>query len=518
MSKKRRIEKIKKRSEVAISKIAATNYSGVGGTYSSNSRKLNARWITPRYLNCSIDPYSYLNVSERIEINRLALDLFRSSPLIHAAITRKNEWVAATEWLPMFKGVDKEWGKLAYDYLVNEAYATCNVAGPNYSWNRTLQAIANQLDISGDTLAVFVPYDTGTRIAIYPSSLVGQRNASTEVVGGRYDGNEIDMGIIFSRAGYPVAYNILQQDENEDFIFNITQAQLYFEPNELCRRGISTLAAPLLSFLDIQDIQGYLNRLVKNTSKLPITVNTEAGTGEEFALGGPGENIPLSITDSTSVSTPNIVDFGDYTFFKAGIGEKFDITKNDNPSLNNMEWLRHVSEECCSALGWPLALLHPSQLAGSAAAKSIEAQVQQTITVRQQTLKMFVKQFTAMTLSRAIASGRLPQPKTATDWRAWEWSMPAEFVMDSYYADQSDLSGLKAGTKSLQEVISRNGNNWEDINEQRIIENKARLDHAKQLVAYSGGSLTFERALDMAGNAGLINAAPIQEQLTPKEI
>ena len=508
----------------ALAKQVATSSSTLpikkSNTYSSTSRKLSQNWIVPRYVNYDTNPYRFLNQYERIWINRYALDLFRSSPLINAAITRKNEWACATGFEPIFKGQDPDWGKLALDYLNNIVLPTCNTAGPNYSWNRTLLTIANQLDIAGDCLIVFVPYAGGVRLAVYPSSLVGQRDATLNTLtDGRYRGSEIDNGVIYSTRlqGLPVAYNILQDDPDEDFTYSIREAQLLFEPNELCKRGISILASPLIALLDNQDTSANINRGLKKLTNLPIVVNTESGTGEDF-VEGPGETsmqgtTTITMDQSKQGSNANVLNFGDYTFFKAGAGEKYEIPNAPLPTTNAVEWVKYVSEECCSALRWPMGLLHPSSLGNTTAARAIEADVRRTIEVRQQTLIRLAKLFVSINLSAAMDAGLLPRT-TNDDWRnGFTFSLPPEFVIDSYYADQTDLQGLKAGTKTLQEVISRNGGNWIDTNAQKLIENKSRIDHAKELVTYSGNALTFERALDMAGNLGNINAAPLQEQV-----
>ncbi len=484
-------------------------------TYSGTANKLNTRWIQPRILNMAANPYRFLSAWERNKINAYALDLYRSSPLINSAINRKNEWSCATHWQPIFRGKDKEWGKLALDYLNNELYATCNIAGPNYTWNRTLLTIANQLDIAGDCLIVFVPNETGMRLAVYPSGMVGQRDSKTVMEQGRYKGNEIDNGVVYARSGYPVAFNILQDTKDEDFLYSIKEANLLFEPNELCRRGISVLASPLLSLLDMQDIHGNINRTVKIDSRLPVAINTETGTGGDYT-DGPGDTTDTTTGTAAEInSRPNVIEMDDYVFFKANVGEKFEVPQSNRPNSQAVDWLRHVSEECCTALGWPMGLIHQSQLAGSQAGRTIEAQVQQTIAVRQETLKRIAKIYTTSAITRAMESGRLPKV-TTSDWRAWEWAMPPEFVMDSYYSDQTDLQGLNAGTKTLQQVTSRNGGNWEETRAQRQYEIADACKRAKELQK-EFTDLSFERALDLVGTGGKVNATPIQEQKITRE-
>lgn len=523
--------KLQADSSISAPLISTQPYGG-GSPYSSNSRRMTTLNIVPRLVNNSSDPYRFLNFAERIRINQMALDLYRSSPLVNSAINRKNEWVCATGWHPYFCGQDTAWGKLATDYLINEALATCNVAGPNYTWNRTLLTIANQIDLAGDNLIVYAPYDTGMRVAVYPSSLVGQRTFDKTIQDGRYAGSQLDSGVIFNRGNFPIAYNILQDTPEEDFILTLREAALIFEPNELCPRGISLLASSLIHLLDRQDIQYYFNRHVKNASKMPIVVNTEQGTGQDY-VGGPGafessETNDGQIIDANTTFNltglngngrliqPTVIDMEDYTFFKAGSGEKIEVPTSLNPSTNEVEWLKLIGEECCSAMGWPIGLLHPSMLQGSVQVRMMEAQVKEQIRVRQKTLRNFAKSFVAMNISRAMDSGRLPRI-TTSDWRAFDFTMPAEFVIDSYYADQMKQTGLRTGTRTIQDVISSEGGNWEKVFDQRDIENRKKLDLAAGLVAYSKGSLTFERALDLVASYGNQNAAPLQTQLLEDE-
>src|SRR6185369_16966183 len=83
-------------------------------SYSTQTRKLNNTNFTnyrPLYGCNNENPYKFLNPTERRLINQFALDLFRSSQIIHSAITKKNEWACATAWKPVYKGANVTWGR-----------------------------------------------------------------------------------------------------------------------------------------------------------------------------------------------------------------------------------------------------------------------------------------------------------------------------------------------------------------------------------------------------------------------
>lgn len=487
------------------------------GTYSSQQRKLYSTHISPRYVNTNIDPYKFINPSERKQINQYALDLFRSSPMIHAAVTRKNEWAFSDSWCPVFKGQDTAWGKKVTEWLLNDVYPRCNIAGPNYNFNRTLVTIANQIDIAGDVLIILTTTRDGSaKLAIYPSTIVGNRDSKCIVETGRYKGRMIDDGVIYdSSEVFPIAYHVLQDDKSEDYDVSVRDGRLLFEPNELCGRGVSIIAPSLLSFLHLEDITSFLHRLVRNESKQGLIVSTDTGTGDAYLA----TNINPMTADLGSAPThdssfePQLIEMGDYTFVNAKSGEKVESLKTDRPATNTVEWMKYVAEQCCSDLRWPLGLISPSKLNGTAA-RMVESDVQQAISTRQATVKQIAKLYTEFAIARGIENGEIPGTNSA-DWRAWEWSLPAEFVIDSYYSDQSDLAGLTAGTKTLQQVVSRNGGNWTEHREQRDKENIDAIMRAAEYVKAakaSGHDLSFSRALDLVGMGTRINASPVSEQ------
>jgi len=383
-------------------------------SYSSNTtRKLNSsnytsqRWFGGNTTN----EYTFLNPSERRLINQFALDLFRSSPTIHAAINKKNEWTCATGWKPLYRGSDIQWGKQATDYILNVVYPNCFVGSSNMTFNRLLLSIANQIDVAGDVLVVFVKTRDGlSRLALYPSNTIGQRDYGKQSVeSGRYKGAIIDDGVIMNSSDTPFAYRVLQDNKEDDYDISVRDAQLVFEPTDLCRRGISIIAPSLLTYLSIDDIASALNRTVYNDSKQGIIVSTEQGTGDEYVSDdGLMSADSQAVTAKASAFQPHIIETGDVMFVNAKSGEKVEPFKTDRPHTNTQEWIRYLSETVVYDLGWALPLISPEKLTG-ANAKMIESQVQQTIATRQQTLKRIANIYTTWALSNAMMNGDLPQ-------------------------------------------------------------------------------------------------------------
>jgi len=482
-------------------------------SYSSQTRKLN----NPAYINYRAmstgnnnDPYKFLNPSERRLINQFALDLFRSSPTIHSAINKKNEWACSTAWKPIYNGANASWGKLASEYLNNVAYPNCSIAGPNMTFNRLLLTIANQIDIAGDILVTFVQTRDGIgRMQLYASPMVGDRSYNkAEVTDGRYKGAQIDDGVILNSSDTPIAYRILQENKLDDFDVSTRDASLVMEPTDLCNRGLSALGPSLLTYLSVEDITQALNQTVHNQSKQQFVVSTENGSGDEY-VAEDSLDADLTVTPQASTNfVPHVVNLGPVAFVNAKNGEKIEAFKGEAPHMNSQEWIRYLSETVVYDLGWALPLISPEKLTG-ANAKMIESQVQSTISTRQATLKRVAQTYTLFALARAMENGDLPKLSNA-DWRQWAWSMPAEFVINSTDAD--DIAGWSAGTKTLQEISARNASDWVMTRNQRQIELEDAFVRADILVTKSGGKISFERALTLIGTGAGPQVSPMAEQ------
>lgn len=486
--------------------VSTQNYS------SGTSRKLNNfNYTSQRYLSGNTsNEYRFLNPSERRLINQFALDLFRSSPVIHSAINKKNEWACATSWKPLYRGSNSKWGEEASRYLINAIYPNCYVGGSNMTFNRLLLSIANQLDVAGDILVVFTKTRDGLpRMALYPSNIVGQREIGKQIVdNGRYKNAQIDDGCIMNSSDLPIAYRVLQDTKEDDFDISVRDAQLLYEPTDLCKRGISIIAPSLLTFLSVDSIAEALNQTVTNESKLGLVVSTETGTGDEYESDDSLMS-PDTAATAANASTfqPHIIDLGQVTFVNAKSGEKVESLKTDRPHNNTQDWIRYLSETVVYDLGWALPLISPEKLTG-ANAKMIESQVQQTIAVRQQTLKRVATTYTAWAIATAMENGDLP--KVSDDsWRQWDWSMPSEFVINA--TDVSDLQGWNAGTKTLQEIAARNAGDWQEVRAQRQREAVDALTRATD-INKQFPQLSFERCLDIVGIGTSKNASPVAEQ------
>lgn len=490
------------------------------GNYSSTRYKLTRSWTRPRYVTFGPDAAGFKSLApgEKSTYHALARDLFRSSNTIRSAITRKNGWAAASGWTPYFCGKDADYGKLLISHLVNKL-DQCNTAGPNYTFNRTLVAIANEIDVGGDCPILFVKgRDGNLRMSLYPSNVVGQRVPEKTVTKGRYSGNDIYDGVVYDSNFTPIAFSFLQENKGDDFFVAARNALLPFEPEEgQMFRGISVIVASLLQFLTQQDIEDYQTRTIALQSKMGIIAGVKGGIGKDY-IDGYSQGYLLGTTEDTtytgisgSALQPVIADMGDYVFVDSKNNESMQSFEPKQPGGNVGEWTTKIEEKCLYGIGWHLALISPNTI-GSYAARVMESQVQQMIVSRQQTLSRVANLYALAVIANDINSGELPAPKNATDWRAIDFHMPPLFQIDSWYGNQTAMQQWQTGNNTLQNITAAQGIDWLDLRTQRELEADDALQRASNLVA-KYPALSLERALDLISKQSQ-NAAPIQEQIT----
>ncbi len=481
-------------------------------SYSTSTRTKinNPSWMQPRAVGSNNDGIRVINPAERAVYHALARDLFRSSPTIRAAITRKNAYACLTGWSPYFKGTDKDYGKVIVEYLTETVFPNCNEAGSNYAFNRTLFAISNEIDVGGDCLPVITTSRDGTKkVALYPSTAIGYQGGIVKE--GRYKNNLVTDGVVHDSSYRHLAYSIVEADPKDIYFFSTKEAFLLSEPVETRElRGMSVIVAALLTALNAQDLENYISRTVKTLSKTAVVAATKGGTGADFTTQyGLGAR-EATAADAITRQEPKYVDLGDHIFIDSMNNETFTSFRPEQPGDRIPDWLKSIEEKALYQLGWHLALVSPGSLNGTAA-RTVESDVQQMIATRQQTLKRFAKSFCVQAIANGIESGVIPAPKDpeSKDWRKIDFHMPAIFQIDSWYGAQMAIQQWTTGNQSLAGITGNQGINWIELREQRETEARDALTRASAIS--KDFNIPIERALDLITKQ-TVNAAPVQQQ------
>lgn len=422
-----------------------------------------------RYVNTPIaDTENTLNQYSRLELVKLSRTLFAQMPCLDAASDQKAEWTVGDCFDPVYEGKQKEWGKLACDYLLNQWYPQANIKGFAFDFKTTLKGISTTLDRDGDILMLVLQTRNGVKIQLVATHRIKNRNFSDTVTGGRYDGYPIQDGVIYNTVGTPIAYTILGDTADDDYIASVLSAYLIFNPKHLDKgRGVPPIASAILTGLSIQEIDDYLQTTIKLESMVHLKEFNETGEMPANRI-----NSVANFDEDTCITTtprkPPTVEVmqGGIRYIKYGQGDLKSF-ESHRPATETQEFIKRLETHLLSALGWPHQVLYSPESVGGAAARGISEVVRRTISSRQSTLEKFANIAIVAAVARAIEDGILPENNAEPYWQLFGFTKPAQFTLDSGYERAADLNDYRIGAKTLDELTSKYGKRLSVIREQR---------------------------------------------------
>ncbi len=401
----------------------------------------------------------------------LSRQLFARVTEVAGAIQQKNHYVIGNSWEPRFDGENREWGKIAEDYL-DDWFQSCNLRGEPFDWKTSLYVDSLSIDRDGDSAMISTVIDGEAKLQFISAHQIACRSSrnTTDKAGfslvniGRFAGLRIYNGVIFGKFGDVIGYNVLGDCPDDDRQVGIESCQLLYEPEWSDQgRGIPKMATSLLSWMDYEDIHHFLKKQVKMDSAqglLHYNESGEAQTESDFILGR-GEQT------NSDVKVEQI--FGnEILYFKAGTGSKLEPFRSDRPSPNVDAFTMRLVRGCLQSMGWFFELYDPSKI-GGASTRLIQDMARSSIRSKQRLVQKRAKRAVAHALSHAMTTGRIPKNDSA-DWLSWSFTLPSRITVDAHYDDETSMNRIKLGAGTYEEFFGEKGKWWEDEVRQRVRE------------------------------------------------
>ncbi len=389
--------------------------------------------------------------------------MFQNFPPAEGAITQKADNVVGRAWDAKFNGEDKEWGKLAADWLNLQWYGMCDIKGNDFKSLIWLDCVA--LDRDGDFLTVFEPTESGWPMTRrIPANRIGQRSSfDDKILVGAYKGAKMRHGVIIDRRGVPLAYNILGDTPEEDIQINAVDCVFSSDPNWHDQtRGLPSLSGAL-KFVR----SSLLSHEWEQMAQLMVS---SIGLVEYNETGGPDIDDPgyTSPTDSTTTPTTELLQNGTIRYFRSNSGGKIEQVKHDRPGDMWDRFQDRVIRMMCKSLKWPYELAWKANEINAALVRSIQDQARMSVEDRQDTLKVGAIRQVRWAIAKAIKEGILPQPKNQSDWWKWDFIMPRKFSIDAGRDAAQRREDFKIGFKNRGQIITEEGGNEEVMEDDRI--------------------------------------------------
>lgn len=418
---------------------------------------------------------------------------------LDAAIEAKNNWAFGDAWDAHYTGQNRKWGDAFEDFINNVWMPNCNIRGPLYGFKTTMMLSGQAWDVDGDDVMVLTENANGfPQIAIYPATRISSsivHNYNKTVTGGPYDGATICDGVIFDRNSRPIAVRIVGEDGTHQDI-STYNADLAYEPKWSDQgRGIPRIAVSLLKWMNLQDIDEFLQRGMKRAAAVGLlkkTAEGEALPNEAFPEEA-AEESPDGITRTVGYEE---IEGGEMYYLSAPDGETIEGLDFKNPHPNVEAYIHRVHRGALQSVGWFLELIDLTAT-GRAPTRVLCAMANQSILSRQCTQYRRWKRAITYAVFKAMKTGYLARNDDAVDALRFEPGLPAPISVDAGNDAQADREALKLGL-STRSIISQkwHGVHFRALDAQRELELRATIKTAEGLHT-DHPQLSFDRALEL---------------------
>lgn len=404
-----------------------------------------------------------------------AMHIEANFPPISGAIEQMSRYAVGQAFNVQMTGRNKAWNDKA-EAALYEHDKICNVKGPNFNMRETLVLSLKTMILCGDANLLLTGTNPGAdddypQIQNIPPHRIGSRGYQSAMVdSGPYKGLTICNGVIQSDVGRDIAYRVFDESylSNEYRDISAEDLHLFYRPQSYeSGRGITWLRAGINDAADIKQVNDWLKLVIKHESSISLIEKNETGTPSNFAVRG--LTPPADLTNPASAQNP---------YYEQLVGGTYRILKNGNsleslestrPSTQVMEFKREILRGCFEGLGWPIEFYDPEKVGGAPARQRIAQAI-----LRLEMLQMIAERiaFTEKkyTIAKFIKLGIL---EPDIDWWRMSFQRPKSLTVDNGWDIKADLELYKIGAITLQELCARQGNYWEEIQAQKVLEEKS---------------------------------------------
>lgn len=394
--------------------------------------------------------------------------LFTNMGIVKSATIQKANYSIGRSWNPIFQGKDKEWGKLAEDWLLNQFYPMSDVRGSMFDFKTDLYIDSIAIDRDGDYFILLTESKDGfPQTQRIPAHRVGQRQMDGDLTSGPFKkaGNTIKNGVIYNDIGRPIAYRVLGKEAKGDRDISTRNMIHVFNPNwHEQGRGLMAAVHAIDSLLSSVKSEEYEQMAQLMLSSIGLIEYNEMGMADEGdpanLLRADTDNVESGITTQTFMG-------GSVRHFKSNSGSKLEQINQDRPGNVWESYQDRVARMFITGMNWSYSFVWKSaELTGTSQRAEIE-KVRRSIDDRQALLEPPAKRVVGYAIAKAQKLGLLPPND---EWWKWSFTLPPKISIDPGKDSVSNLNEWRAGFKNVTEILAERGKTYEEHVRQRADE------------------------------------------------
>jgi hypothetical protein len=435
-----------------------------------NSRLISAGWWgnRPYWPNHVRSIQKEVTVHEWRTIVSASNKLYWNFGVIAGAIEDKGMLCIGKAWTPRFLGEDKEWGKIAAEWLLGQWYPVAYVNGISFTDGLYLDSIS--LDRDGDSTTILTETDRGyPQLQQIPWHAIGSRNAEKVISSGPYRGLRQYNGVIQNEFDRPVAYVVLGETEEQDRTISARSVDFLIDPKVPGQlRGFPIFTSALMDLRDLTTTQGYIKQAVAAAASIGLIEHNDMGMADP-------SDPAYALQDGPEACNPQLFSEelmgGMVRYFRAGSGAKLEQMDNTMPSESTNSLLERLIRNALLSAGMPPEFYWEPKGTG-ANVRLIAQKVNRTIQDRQQTLAVSAKRRISYAVAKAIKLGLIPpyKGKDQGGMLKWDFSFPPVLTTDVGHAGNDAREAYRLGLRTMTEILAESGRNIEQHLDERAME------------------------------------------------
>jgi hypothetical protein len=451
------------------------------------------------FLNGARDTDELLPEYDWRTLMETARSLFVNAPLLRGAVTEQARYAFPLE--PHYTGADRDWGKLAKDFLYWWK-KTADVRGFPFDCHRAarLRLIGRLLD--GDATRIFVKVQDGSRggaprLQFVRGHRIGNGSQKLDKEGrlesGPWKGKRLKNGLVVDEYDRTLALCITtagksRQASDDQFVPESPKALrdmggiapfvMTFNPDftDQCR-GLSEVAVSLASLKSHKRWRENEERAQEIQSAMAVEEGTDTGENEDVMTGSDGQVINSATGSGLSVKR---YEKGMILHVRANSGQGVKLLRPDRPGPGVLEFDNRTIEEIIYGMGWEPNFALLLKQPGGAWCRTILRKVNAVLMEHQTLEAMTQLREDTWALAHAIETRQLPAPKDG-DFTSWDYQGPPRLSADSGHDATAKFEGYKLGLITRRRIYAEDGLWPEEQDAERLEETRARLQQAQQL-------------------------------------
>jgi hypothetical protein len=383
---------------------------------------------------------------------RRSRQAFSNNPLVRAVIQQRAMFSTKNGWEFQSLVLDKEWRKSANEYFDKFSRVACV---NDMDWYQLIYQLCISVDRDGDGFVMLTESKNGfPQLQFIPANRIGGRDDEEIVSKGKYTGYKMVSGIIVSKYGKALAYNILADNPADDKIVDaVNMIHIFDSESGESVRGIPLVSHTLQALEDLQasrDAELVAQQMFSKTALIE-----KLGPEDDDSLAFLKTNCGPGPTNS---QTPLYEEFkdGQIVVYRSQNSDLQALEAN-RPSMNYQTYRDKINQEIVVSLNWSTSMLDGSDK--SSVENRVNLRVAEiTVSDRINMLTPHLKKIVFYVLSKGIANGQL-----APIEKFWEcsFSRPPFITSDMSKMENSTRENLKAGITNLTQIIEADGNTLE---------------------------------------------------------